>query len=186
MSSWGLLLLLLLMSVAPTAKGHRLLHNSSTPGRPSNAPDALKNWHFSSARGEASAGDRVLQEGAIQAAVHEQHMPAKALLSDLQPWLQDSSSWSSSDSITNAYHESSFSDRRRNLHSHVSYMAAQPAQQMSSAAGASAASLCSATINYGASVGDATKKSTADVPIFVGSFDVVVMQPPVPKVSFRS
>jgi hypothetical protein len=34
--------------------------------------------------------------------------------------------------------------------------------------------LCSATINYGASVGDASKRGTADVPIFVGVFDVAV------------
>jgi hypothetical protein len=34
--------------------------------------------------------------------------------------------------------------------------------------------LCSATINYGASVGDASKRNTADVPIFVGVFDVAV------------
>jgi len=55
-----------------------------------------------------------------------------------------------------------------------------------SAGGGGAASLCSATINYGASVGDASKRSTTDVPIFVGSFDVVVMQPPLPKVSWFS
>lgn len=39
--------------------------------------------------------------------------------------------------------------------------------------------LCSATINYGASVGDASKKATSDVPIYVGSFDLVVTQPQV-------
>lgn len=39
--------------------------------------------------------------------------------------------------------------------------------------------LCSATIYYGASVGDASKKETADVPIYVGRFDVVVAQPQV-------
>jgi hypothetical protein len=39
--------------------------------------------------------------------------------------------------------------------------------------------LCSATINYGASVGDASNEATADVPIYVGSFDVVVTQPQV-------
>jgi hypothetical protein len=45
--------------------------------------------------------------------------------------------------------------------------------------GTDAQPLCSATINYGASVGDASKKATADVPIYVGSFDVVVTQPQV-------
>jgi hypothetical protein len=42
------------------------------------------------------------------------------------------------------------------------------------AAGSAAPPLCSATINYGASVGDTSKRSTAEVPIFVGSFDIVV------------
>jgi hypothetical protein len=45
--------------------------------------------------------------------------------------------------------------------------------------GSDAQPVCSATINYGASVGDASKKATADVPIYVGSFDVVVTQPQV-------
>lgn len=45
--------------------------------------------------------------------------------------------------------------------------------------GSDAQPLCSATINYGASVGDASKKATADVPIYVGSFDVVITQPQV-------
>lgn len=45
--------------------------------------------------------------------------------------------------------------------------------------GGDAQPLCSATINYGASVGDASKKATADVPIYVGSFDIVVTQPQV-------
>lgn len=36
---------------------------------------------------------------------------------------------------------------------------------------------CSATIVYGASVGDISKRLTADVVPFVGSFDVVVTQP---------
>lgn len=45
--------------------------------------------------------------------------------------------------------------------------------------GVDAQPLCSATINYGASVGDASKKATIDVPIYVGSFDVVVTQPQV-------
>jgi hypothetical protein len=38
----------------------------------------------------------------------------------------------------------------------------------------STGALCSATVNYGASVGDASKRGTADVPIFVGVFDVAV------------
>jgi hypothetical protein len=36
--------------------------------------------------------------------------------------------------------------------------------------------LCSATINYGASVGDSSKQQAAEVPIFVGSFSLVSQQ----------
>jgi hypothetical protein len=38
---------------------------------------------------------------------------------------------------------------------------------------------CSATIVYSASVGDSSRKETADLAPFVGSFDVVVTQPQV-------
>lgn len=47
-------------------------------------------------------------------------------------------------------------------------------QQVQSSSAVGSNMLCSATINYGASVGDASKRGTAEVPIFVGSFDIVV------------
>eukprot|EP00879_Flechtneria_rotunda_P010508 GHRR01010985.1.p2 GENE.GHRR01010985.1~~GHRR01010985.1.p2 ORF type:complete len:176 (+),score=69.69 GHRR01010985.1:2-529(+) len=59
------------------------------------------------------------------------------------------------------------------VHGTPRLLAGAPASQQQPLA-SSGGPLCSATINYGASVGDVTKKSTAEVPIFVGSFDIVV------------
>eukprot|EP00775_Hariotina_reticulata_P007323 gene7323-7535_t len=173
--------MLLVLFVVPTATG-RLPPNSHNPGAPpgvSAAPNNKQHSPASSARDERVAIDGVVQQRPTMLAGQLQHSPAKVSISDLQLWLQ--ASWPSSDSIPGTSYSTS-SDRRRHLSSHVDYLAAQPTQQLS-AAGGGAASLCSATINYGASVGDASKKTTTDVPIFVGSFDVVVMQPPVPKIT---
>ena len=46
-------------------------------------------------------------------------------------------------------------------------------QQLQQQTGSYLQPLCSATINYGASIGDNTKQAAAEVPIFVGSFSVL-------------
>lgn len=52
--------------------------------------------------------------------------------------------------------------------------AASQQQVIDGSSSSSGSALCSATINYGASVGDLSKTATSEVPIFVASFDVMV------------